>query len=86
MIKKTRLWRVDSIHENGYNAPYFFIETTIERKSKAEAEALATAKNRSRLADFTQWTLTVTNVQKKKLNGKWYSQDEYYYKIKKKEL
>ena len=79
---KTRQWRVDSIHENGYNAPHFLLETTEERKCKAEAEALKTAKTISRLAGFSAWRLEVTLVNKKKLNGKWYSEEEYDYKTR----
>lgn len=81
-MTKSRLWRVDSNHIRGYNAPQMFIETESERLHNAEAEALTLAKENSRLANLPGWTMTVTLLFKHKLNGKWYSKEEYNYKTK----
>lgn len=80
-MTKSRLWRVDFIHLRGYNAPHSLVETTEERECKAEAEAINMAKKSSRLSDFDCWELTVTNLRKKQLNGKWYTEEEYNSRI-----
>lgn len=82
-MNKIRLWRVDVIHINGYHAPYSLIETEIDREYKAEAEAINLAKIDSRLANFNCWNFIATNLHYKKLDDKWYSEDEYLYKIQK---
>jgi len=78
---KTRLWRVDAKHVCGYHAPYMMIVTTEDRMYKAEAEALNEAKLNSRLSDFPKWNFEIYQVNKKLLNGKWYSEKEFQYKI-----
>ena len=57
-----------------------FIETENERLCNAEAEAINLAKQRSRFSEISEWTLEVTQVIKQKLNGKWYSLEEYEHK------
>jgi len=52
MIRKTRHWRVDVIHVNGYHAPSTYVTTDESRLWKAEAQAVRLAKESSRLADF----------------------------------
>lgn len=79
-MSKIRQWRADTTHIRGYCAPQMFIETESERLCNAEAEALNLAKQSSRFADLPEWKLEVTQVNKQKLNGKWYSEDEYEYK------
>lgn len=79
-MSKIRLWRVDSNHVRGYNAPQMFIETESERLCNAEAEAINLAKLKTRLSDLPGWTIEVTQVLKQKLNGKWYSNEEYEHK------
>jgi hypothetical protein len=70
---KTRLWRVEAIHVNGYTAPYSLIETDgNDREYEAEAKALKEAKLNSRLADFDCWNFHITRLHWTKRNGKWY--------------
>lgn len=69
------LWKVDSTHQMGYQAPTYFVETMYEvvsSKSKREnlekemKQALELAKEKSRLADFpNKWTIAVTKVKEK---------------------
>lgn len=77
---KTRFWRVEAIHTRGYKAPSVIIETTADRLWKAELEALTEAKSRSRLADFECWSFEATLLERKKLNGKLLTYDEYSFK------
>jgi len=79
-MSKIRLWRVDSNHVRGYNAPQMFIETENERLCNAEAEAINLAKQSSRFSELPDWTIVVTQENKQKLNGKWYSSEEYKHK------
>lgn len=79
-MSKIRLWRVDTSHIRGYCAPQMFIETENERLCNAEVEALNLAKQSSRFCDLPEWTLEVTQVNKQKFNGKWYSPEECEYK------
>ncbi len=79
-MSKIRLWRADTNHIRGYCAPQMFIETENERLCNAEAEALNLAKKSSRLSELPDWTLVVTQVDKQRLNGKWYSAEEYEHK------
>ena len=72
-----RLWRVDVIHADGYHAPYFIIETESDREYKAEAEALKEAKERSILSKYESWSFFATNLNRRKLKGKWYTEEEY---------
>jgi hypothetical protein len=80
---KTRLWRVDAIHTDGYHAQHLILESEEDRKCSAEAEALKTAKKKSRFSELSGWRLEVTLLNKKKFNGKWYSEEEYDYKTRK---
>jgi hypothetical protein len=57
-----------------------FIETESERLCNAEAEAINLAKKSSRFSEIPEWTLEVTQVDKQKFNGKWYSLEEYEHK------
>jgi hypothetical protein len=59
-----------------------FIETENERLCNAEAEAINLAKLKTCLSDLPGWTIEVTQVLKQKLNGKWYSSEEYEHKTK----
>lgn len=81
IMGKTRLWRVDVIHVDGYHAPYILSESTTDRLYQAEAEAIKLARENSRLSMFPCWKFVATRIEKKKLNDKWYSEDEYYFKI-----
>ena len=78
---KPRLWRVDAIHEDGYHAPHSLIETDTDRECKAEAEALKLAKQNSRLSKFKTWSFIAINLHRRKLNGKWYTESEYNFKV-----
>lgn len=81
MTTKVRQWRVDAVHKFGCHAPQMIIVTNDDRLHKAEAEALNTAKGRSRLSDFESWSFVATQTNKKQMNGKWYSIEEYNSKI-----
>lgn len=68
------LWKVDSTHQMGYQAPTYFVETmyeTVSSISKREnierenKQALELAKEKSRLNDFpNKWEITVTKVNR----------------------
>ncbi len=81
-MRKLRYWRVETTHINGYTAPSQFIETEDDRLWKAEAEALKIAKSKSRLADFPQWSFSAIQLDRIKLNGKWYTPHEIKLKRK----
>ena len=72
-MTKSRLWRVDFTNQIGNQAPYLMVETTEDLKYKAELQALEFAKERSRLADFENWTMSATCTGKKLRNGKWFT-------------
>ena len=59
MRKLSRLWRVDWVHRNGYQAPSRYVE------AKTRKEAHAEAKESSRLADFPEsWRHELTKLWK----------------------
>lgn len=66
MLQKNRLWKVRLIHYMGYEAPYFFVETSSSSRAKAhsaELEAIEKAKLKTRLADFpNKWEIAVEQV------------------------
>lgn len=82
---KNRLWRVDSIHKHGYNAPHRFLQTTEERLCNAELEAQNIAKQTSAFLGMPDWKIEVTQLDKRLLNGKWYSLVDYFLKTERKE-
>ena len=71
MVSKNRQWRVNISHIRGYYAPYIIVETTEPLLYKAEAEAVAEAKERSRLSDFKEWSFEAECTGKKLVRGKW---------------
>jgi hypothetical protein len=81
MMGKTRQWRVDAIHVNGYHAPHILIETQTDRLCKAEAEALNLAKTVSIFSKMKDWEVSVTLTNRKLFRGKWYSESEFQYKL-----
>jgi len=70
-MEKNRLWRVDITHIRGYQAPSLYVETTTHERPKAEIEALSLAKEKTRLSDFSEWTIEVVPTGRKLWNGKW---------------
>jgi hypothetical protein len=67
-INPIRLWRVEVVHRNGYQAPYFIIEA---KKKDIHAEV----KNLNlRLLDFPEkWSYRVVDLEKtfNEKRGKW---------------
>lgn len=71
-MSKPRIWRVDVVRVNGLHAPSIIVETEEKRLWKAYAEALAKAKERTRLSDFPQtWSFHPVLLNKVLVNGKW---------------
>lgn len=73
-MEKNRLWRVDITHIRGYQAPSFYIETSMPegtKPEKVELEALKLAKEKTRLSDFPHWEIGVVPTGRKKWDGKW---------------
>ena len=72
MKVKIRYWRVDVIHISGYHAPSIFVRSDELRLWKAEAQALAQAKERTPLSKYLKWALrpTLRNVYER--NGTLY--------------
>ena len=62
-----RLWRVDLVHRNGYQAPSILIEA---KKNEAHKEV---KKLNLRLLDFpNSWSYQLVDLKKNQKNGKWY--------------
>lgn len=73
-MEKNRLWRVDITHVRGYQAPSFYVETSTpegQKAEKAELEAIKSAKEKTRLSGFPEWTIEVIPTGRKLVNGKW---------------
>lgn len=83
IMGKTRQWRVDAIHVNGYHAPHILIETETDRLCKAEAEALNLANKVSVFSKMKDWEIRVSLTNRKLFRGKWYSELEFQYKLEK---
>lgn len=66
MFKK-RLWRVDIIHEMGYQAPSFWVETATplsKTREDAKREAIKIAEGKTRLSSFPKsWKLKATHLE-----------------------
>ena len=66
------IWKVESTHKMGYQAPTYYVETSYEAvSSRSKHEnlererkvAVELAKSRSRFTDYPEtWTITVTKV------------------------
>jgi hypothetical protein len=64
--EQLRLWRVEWVHRNGYQAP----SQLVEAKRRKEVIPFAKA---YRLADFPEkWSYHVTDTGKEQKRGKWY--------------
>lgn len=70
-MSKSRIWRVDAIHVNGYHAPSQYVVTEDGRLWKAMEVALTTAKQNSRLSAFSEWVFVATRLKKKQIGHKW---------------
>lgn len=55
----------------GGSNPSLYVETTTHERPKAEIEALSLAKEKTRLSDFSEWTIEVVPTGRKLWNGKW---------------
>ena len=62
-----RLWRVEMVHRNGYQAPSILIEA---KKKDVHKEV---KKLNLRLLDFpNSWSYHLVDLKKEQKNGKWY--------------
>jgi len=64
---RLRLWRVEWVHRNGYQAPYQIVEAKIYK----EVHKII-IKSGCRLLDFNSWSFKINELHKTKKNGKWY--------------
>jgi len=79
-MSKSRLWRVDAVHVRGYHAPLLYVETESPRRCDAETEAINKAEKLSPFATgdrFKLWSVEVSQVERRQLDGKWLTK-EYY--------
>jgi len=59
-ITRTRFWRVEWIHRNGYRAPHSFVE------AKNKKEAVKIAQDNSRFTDFPKtWSFNLVRLVEK---------------------
>jgi len=66
-IDFVRLWRVEMVHRNGYQAPSILIEA---KKKEIHKEV---KKLNLRLLDFpNSWSYQLVDLKKQQKNGKWY--------------
>lgn len=82
-MSKSRLWRVDISHVRGYQAPHILVETSAYLRYDAEVEALQLAKERTELSKFDCWKFSATKVDRKFLDGKWLTPQEFERAIEK---
>ena len=65
---RLRLWRVEWVHRNGYQAPYQIVEA---KKYKEVHKFIM--ESGSRLLNFpNSWSFVITDLHKTQKNGKWY--------------
>lgn len=66
MMKYLRIWRVVPTCKTGVQAPYFFVETTLEFKHEAFKDAQKKANSLCCLTKFPNWDLKIEKMNKRK--------------------